>query len=89
MFETLKNAWKIPDLRKRMIFTFLMLVVYRLGAVIPVPGIDKAVVQNMFQGTAGGLLDFFNMMSGGAFKDFTIFALNIYPYITSSIILQL
>ncbi|MPM32595.1 Protein translocase subunit SecY [bioreactor metagenome] len=89
MFETLKNAWKIPDLRKRMIFTFLMLVVYRLGAVIPVPGIDKAVVQNMFSGTAGGLLDFFDMMSGGAFKDFTIFALNIYPYITSSIILQL
>ena len=89
MFETLKNAWKIPDLRKRMIFTFLMLVVYRLGAVIPVPGIDKAVVESMFAGTAGGLLDFFNMMSGGAFKDFTIFALNIYPYITSSIILQL
>jgi preprotein translocase subunit SecY len=89
LFETLKNAWKIPDLRKRMIFTFLMLVVYRLGAVIPVPGIDKAVVQSMFSGTAGGLLDFFDMMSGGAFKDFTIFALNIYPYITSSIILQL
>ena len=89
MFETLKNAWKIPDLRKRMIFTFLMLVVYRLGAVIPVPGIDKTVVQSMFSGTAGGLLDFFDMMSGGAFKDFTIFALNIYPYITSSIILQL
>ncbi|MDW5298633.1 MAG: preprotein translocase subunit SecY [Sedimentibacter sp.] len=89
MFETLKNAWKIPDLRKRMTFTFLMLVVYRLGAVIPVPGIDKAVVQNMFTGTAGGLLDFFDMMSGGAFKDFTIFALNIYPYITASIILQL
>jgi preprotein translocase subunit SecY len=89
LFETLKNAWKIPDLRKRMIFTFIMLVVYRLGAVIPVPGIDKAVVENMFSGTAGGLLDFFNMMSGGAFKDFTIFALNIYPYITSSIILQL
>lgn len=89
MFETLRNAWKIPDLRKRMIFTFIMLVIYRLGAVIPVPGIDRAVVENMFAGTAGGLLDFFDMMSGGAFKDFTIFALNIYPYITSSIILQL
>lgn len=89
MFETLKNAWKIPDLRKRMIFTFLMLVVYRLGAVIPVPGIDRTVVSSMFSGNAGGLLDFFDMMSGGAFKDFTIFALNIYPYITSSIILQL
>ncbi len=89
MFETLKNAWKIPDLRKRMIFTLLMLIVYRLGAVIPVPGIDRSVVQSMFSGNAGGLLDFFDMMSGGAFKDFTIFALNIYPYITSSIILQL
>ena len=89
MFETLKNAWKIPDLRKRMLFTLMMLVVYRLGAVIPVPGIDRTVVDNMFSGNAGGLLDFFDMMSGGAFKDFTIFALNIYPYITSSIILQL
>ncbi|WP_312814632.1 preprotein translocase subunit SecY [Sedimentibacter sp.] len=89
MFETLRNAWKIPDLRKKMTFTFLMLVIYRLGAVIPVPGIDRAIVGNMFAGTAGGLLDFFDMMSGGAFKDFTIFALNIYPYITSSIILQL
>jgi len=89
LFETLKNAWKIPDLRKRILFTLLMLVIYRLGAMIPVPGIDRAVVESMFQGTAGGLLDFFNMMSGGAFKDFTIFALNIYPYITSSIILQL
>jgi preprotein translocase subunit SecY len=89
LFETLKNAWKIPDLRKRMLFTFMMLVVYRLGAVIPVPGIDRTVVDSMFSGNAGGLLDFFDMMSGGAFKDFTIFALNIYPYITSSIILQL
>lgn len=89
MFETLKNAWKIPDLRKRMLFTLMMLVIYRLGAVIPVPGINRAVVDSMFSGNAGGLLDFFDMMSGGAFKDFTIFALNIYPYITSSIILQL
>lgn len=89
MFKTLKNAWKIPDLRKRMIFTFLMLVVYRLGAIIPVPGINREVINSMFAGNAGGLLDFFDMMSGGAFKDFTIFAINVYPYITSSIILQL
>ena len=67
----------------------MMLVVYRLGAVVPVPGINRTVVDSMFSGTAGGLLDFFDMMSGGAFKDFTIFALNIYPYITASIILQL
>lgn len=89
MFETLKNAWKIPDLRKRMLFTLMMLVIYRLGAVIPVPGINRTVIDSMFSGSAGGLLDFFDMMSGGAFKDFTIFALNIYPYVTSSIILQL
>lgn len=66
-----------------------MLVVYRLGAVIPVPGINRQVINSMFAGNVGGLLDFFDMMSGGAFKDFTIFALNVYPYITSSIILQL
>ncbi len=89
MFKTLQNAWKIPDLRKKMIFTLLMLIVYRLGAVIPVPGINRQVINSMFSGNAGGLLDFFDMMSGGAFKDFTIFALNVYPYITSSIILQL
>lgn len=89
MLETLKNAWKIPDLRKRILFTLMMIVVYRLGAVIPVPFIDKSVVAQMFSGSNGGILDFFDLMSGGAFKDFTIFALNIYPYITSSIILQL
>lgn len=90
MFETLKNAWKIPDLRKRILFTLLMIVVYRAGAVIPVPGIDRGVIAQMFAGGAGaGLLDFFDLMSGGAFKDFTIFALNIYPYVTASIILQL
>jgi len=89
LFKTLQNAWKIPDLRKKMIFTLLMLIVYRLGAVIPVPGINRQVINSMFSGNAGGLLDFFDMMSGGAFKDFTIFALNVYPYITSSIILQL
>jgi preprotein translocase subunit SecY len=91
VFETLKNAWKIPDLRKKIVFTLLMIVVYRLGAVIPVPGINRDVIASMFNsGSAGaGLLDFFDLMSGGAFKDFTIFALNIYPYITASIILQL
>lgn len=89
MFETMKNAWKIPDLRKRILFTLIMIVVYRFGSVIPVPFIDRAVVAQMFQGSNAGILDFFDLMAGGAFKDFTIFALNIYPYITSSIILQL
>ncbi|QSX06009.1 preprotein translocase subunit SecY [Sedimentibacter sp. zth1] len=91
MFETMKNAWKIPDLRKRILFTLMMIVIYRFGAVIPVPFIDRSVVAQMFtnSGGGGGILDFFDLMAGGAFKDFTIFALNIYPYITSSIILQL
>lgn len=89
MFSTLKDAWKIPDLRKRMLFTLLMLAIFRIGASIPVPGMDKAVIAKMFEGQAGGVLDFLNLMAGGAFKDFTIFALNIYPYITASIIMQL
>ncbi len=89
MLETLRNAWKIPDLRKRILFTLFMIVVYRLGGAIPVPGINRTVIDQMFQGSSAGVLDFMDLMSGGAFKRFTIFALNIYPYITASIILQL
>lgn len=89
MIETLKNAWKIPDLRKRILFTLMMIIVYRLGSSIPVPGINREVVRQMFEGGNAGLLDFFDLMSGGSFKQFTIFALNIYPYITASIILNL
>ncbi len=88
MIETLRNAWKIPDLRKKIMFTLTMIVVYRLGSQIPVPGIDRLVIEQMFQGNAG-ILDFFDLMSGGAFQSFTIFALSIYPYITASIIFQL
>ncbi|MTI71176.1 MAG: preprotein translocase subunit SecY [Firmicutes bacterium] len=89
MLSTLRNAWKIPDLRKKMLFTLMMLVVFRLGANIPVPGIDKSIISQMFEGQTGGILELFNLMSGGAFKRMTIFALNIYPYITASIIIQL
>ncbi len=89
MLSTLRNAWKIPDLRKKILFTFAMLVVFRLGSSIPVPGIDRTVVDSMFAASSGGMLDFLNLMAGGAFKDFTIFALNIYPYVTASIIIQL
>ncbi|MFA5523672.1 MAG: preprotein translocase subunit SecY [Tissierellales bacterium] len=89
MLSTLRNAWKIPDLRKKILFTFAMLVVFRLGSSIPVPGIDRTVIDSMFAASSGGMLDFLNLMAGGAFKDFTIFALNIYPYVTSSIIIQL
>lgn len=90
MFSTLRDAWKVPELRKKMIFTLLMLIVFRIGAAIPVPGIDGSVIKQMFDSSQiGGLLNFLNLMAGGAFKDFTIFALNVYPYITASIIIQL
>lgn len=88
MLSTLKNAWKIPDLRKRILYTLMMFAIFRIGANIPVPGINKAYLQSMFT-DEGGLLSFFNFISGGAFKNFTIFALSISPYITSSIIMNL
>ncbi|NLJ98462.1 MAG: preprotein translocase subunit SecY [Tissierellia bacterium] len=89
MFSTLKNAWKIPDIRKRIIFTMLMLLVIRLGSSIPVPYMNKEIIKEIFQATQGGVLEFLDLMAGGTFSNFTIFALNIYPYITASIIIQL
>jgi len=87
LLETLRNAWKIPDLRKKMTFTLLMLMIFRLGAVIPVPGINIDYVRNIVENA--GLLSMFDMFSGGAFGNMTIFALSITPYITASIIMQL
>ncbi|SNS39578.1 protein translocase subunit secY/sec61 alpha [Anaerovirgula multivorans] len=87
MISTLKNAWKIPDLRSRILYTFMMLLVFRLGSVIPVPGINIDYVRNIVENA--GLLAMFDMFSGGAFGNMTIFALSITPYITASIIMQL
>ncbi len=87
MIQTLRNAWRIPDLRRRIIFTFIMLAVFRLGSAVPVPGINIARVKSIVEGA--GLLSFFDLISGGAFGDMTIFALSITPYITASIIVQL
>lgn len=90
MLSTLRGAWKIPELKGKMLYTLLMILVFRIGASVPVPGVDTAVIAQMFDTSqTGGLLNFLDLMSGGAFKDFTVFALNIYPYITASIILQL
>ncbi len=89
MLKTLRNAWKIPDLRKKLIYTMMMIVIFRLGAAIPVPGIDKAKLAELFTNSGEGLIGFFNLMSGGSFKNFTIFALGISPYITASIIMNL
>ena len=89
MFSTLKNAWKIPELRKKIIFTFLMLLVFRLGSNIPVPYIDKEAIRQIFQQSQGGILEFLDLMGGGTFSNFSVFATNIYPYITASIVIQL
>lgn len=87
MFDTLKNAWKIMDLRKKILFTVAMLIVYRIGAHIPVPGIDSEQFAQAIGG--GNLVGFFDIVTGGAFKDATIFAMSITPYINASIIMQL
>jgi preprotein translocase subunit SecY len=89
LLSTLTNAWKIPDLRKRIGYTLMMIVVFRLGAAIPVPGINRDLLSQMFNDGGDGILSFFNLMSGGSFKNFTIFALGISPYITASIIVNL
>jgi len=86
LLSTLINAWKIKDIRKKMVFTMLMFLVFRLGAHIPVPGIDPALLSNYFGADVWNLIDTF---SGGSFKSFTVFALGIMPYINASIIMNL
>lgn len=88
MLKTIAQAWKVAEIRSKIIFTLLMLVVFRIGSNIPVPNIDRTVLAQMFTGDAG-LFDLFDLFSGGAFSNFTIFALSITPYITASIIVQL
>jgi preprotein translocase subunit SecY len=85
----LAKSGKFGDLRRRIIFLLLALVVYRIGAHIPVPGIDPVQLQQLFKSQGGGILSLFNMFSGGALSRFTVFALGIMPYISASIIMQL
>ncbi len=89
MFTGLKNIFNIPELRKRVIFTLLMLAVYRIGAHIPTPGVKGEALSQFLHQSAAGLMGFFDMFSGGALSRVTIFALGIMPYITASIVLQL
>lgn len=88
MIETLKNAFKIPDLRKKLVFTLMILVVYRIGTRVPVPGIDAEAFTALIQRT-GQLGSFLDIISGGAFSQVSIFAMGITPYINASIIMQL
>ena len=85
----LAQSGKYGDLQRRLVFLLLALVVYRIGAHIPVPGIDPAQLQQLFKGQQGGILSLFNMFSGGALSRFTVFALGIMPYISASIIMQM
>ena len=88
MLKTVRQALNVPEIRSKMIFTLLMLVVFRIGSNIPVPGINRDVLAQVFTGETG-LFDLFDLFSGGSFSQFTIFALSITPYITASIIIQL
>ena len=90
MFTTLKNAWSIPELRKKLLFTLLILMLYRVGNVIPVPYIDVGTLADFFESTLSTtILGLYDAMSGSAFSQATVFALGIQPYINSSIIIQL
>lgn len=89
MLETLRNAFKIKDIRNRIIFTFFMLIIIRIGSQLPIPGVDSSVFANWFDSQTADGMGFFDAVTGGSFYNMSIFALNITPYITSSIIMQL
>ncbi len=89
MLNTIKNAWRIPDLRKKMLFTLLIIVVFRFGSVIPVPFLEASALANLMQDSANSALGYINMLTGGAFSYASLFAMGITPYINSSIIMQL
>ena len=89
MLTTLKNALKVKEIRQRVVFTFLMLIVIRIGSQLPVPGVDRTYFANWFAEQTSGAFSFFDAVTGGSFMQMSILALNINPYITSSIIIQL
>jgi len=89
MFSWLANAWRVPELRRRVLFTALVLALYRLGSWIPAPGVNSDQIKSYFGGQGGTILGLLNVFSGGALSQFSLFALGIMPYVTASIILQL
>ena len=88
MFKTIKNALKTPDVRKKLLYTLLLIVIFRLGCYITVPGVDTFALSEAFE-EANGMASLIDLISGGAFSRFSIFAMSISPYITASIVLQL
>src|ERR671910_385054 len=89
MLSWLTNAWRVPELRHRVLFTAMILAFYRLGSWIPVPGVNSSAIDQYFSGQGGTILGLLNIFSGGALGQFALFALGIMPYVTASIILQL
>ena len=89
MFDTLRRAFKIKDLRRRIGYTFLMLIVIRLGSELPTPGVNPSYIKEFFAQNTGEAFNLFNAFTGGSFEQMSVFALSITPYITSSIIIQL
>jgi preprotein translocase subunit SecY len=89
VFSWLANAWRVPELRRRVLFTAAILAIYRFGSWVPAPGVDSQTIEDYFSGRSGTVLGLLNVFSGGALSQFAIFALGIMPYVTASIILQL
>jgi preprotein translocase subunit SecY len=89
MFSWLANAWRVPELRRRVLFTAMILAAYRLGSWIPAPGVDPNAIEQYFGNQGGNIFSLLNLFSGGALSQFSLFALGIMPYVTASIILQL
>jgi preprotein translocase subunit SecY len=89
VFSWLSNAWRVPELRRRVLFTAMILAIYRFGSWIPAPGVDSEQIQNYFSGQGGTVLGLLNLFSGAALSRFSVFALGIMPYVTASIIMQL
>ncbi len=91
MFKTIANAWKIPDLRRKMLFTLFIILIFRIGSVIPVPFLDVQALKSLTEGwkDSSNMLAYYDVFSGGAFSNATLFAMSVTPYINSSIIMQL
>ena len=91
MLQTLKNAWSVPELRKKLLYTLLIIIIYRIGGAIPVPFLDTAVIKSWFeeQNTNGNIFSYLNVLSGDNFSKGTLLALSVSPYINAQIIIQL
>ncbi len=89
MFKTIANAWKTVDLRKKILFTVLIVLLYRVGTAIPVPFLNAQVLSSSLLSSQGSLFQYLNILSGGAMSHATLFALGVSPYITASIVIQL